>query len=277
MPKLSFMFIQCEGPTAVATLQEALAAAFPAGVPTGPGVATIEVEEPTEIEPADEPTDVELDGSEPEEPQPAKQVPRAVLMHRGSLAALEASRKTYVTEIDKYTEPAPAKPAPPATTPLRTTAAPKPARPKPQPKPRRGKIEAGRVRAVEYLRKHGAATRSELARQCGIAHGSIGLAFNDHRFTSNERGLLILADHAAKEPAPAAKTLHTIGTGLMIDRGALAYARDAVYAELSLHDHPRTLRQIVRDTHLREGLVVEALKHKTIRETDRGFEVVPKK
>lgn len=219
MPKVNFFLIQCEGADAVATLKEALAAAFPAGVPTGPGVATAEVDEPTEIEPANEPTDLEPVKSEPPKTTPLKRLPAS-----GAVVA----------------------------------------------KPRRGKIEEGRVRAVEYLRQHGASTRSELARQCGIAHGSIGLAFNDDRFTSNEKGLLTLSHHAAKSQG-------TIGSGLVIDRGAIGYARDAVYAELALHDEPRTLRQIVRDTHLREGLVVEALKHKSIRETAQGFEIVPRK
>lgn len=73
MPKLKLYIFDYEGPEPAKMLEEALGTVFPAGLPAGATVVTAgPVEEPTDIEPLDEPTAVEEPTSTPS-PSPAPQ------------------------------------------------------------------------------------------------------------------------------------------------------------------------------------------------------------
>ena len=130
-------------------------------------------------------------------------------------------------------------------------------------KSRRGKIEEGRKRAILYLQKNGPQTRSRLCRECGIATGSMTMAFDDPRFTTID-GLTHLSPAAA---APA------FVESLNINKKVINDVREKVYMELSLHDGPRTFDQLHRELKVREALIHEALAHKWFRKTSLGYSI----
>lgn len=246
MQKLKLYIIDYEGPDPAKMLEEALGTIFPAGLPAGAAVvvANEPVEEPTDLEPVDEPTAIEepppVASPPPPPPEPRRHTGGRIVSREelertvAVLNACDANRK-------------------------------------------RAKGELGISLNALYR-------RLDLAKEAGLDVPAPVRGNPKHRegrqveesCTSEERPAVIVPPRPRRGRPPSRAQEPGSIADMVSDRGPVAAAVDAIASELIVME-PQSPAMLAKRTSFRPAIVAEALRDDRFRKTTGGYALVPLK
>lgn len=243
MPKLKFILIQVEGDNAADHLRDAIAAAFPDGIPAGCFTATAaeetaeadEVDDPTELEPLDEPTELA-----DEAPVATRELPTQDHAPRGSVIA--AGRERAIEYLRRHGP--------------------------------RSRAEVGAAvgiakGSIPFAFKH----RSFVVTAAGLLWLAGEPEPGERRsipLPPPVRPVIVPPRPERYVPSPRQKVSLE---EMIVDAGAVGLCRDAIAAEFTVME-PQTIAMLVRRTKFSEAIVREALASDRFRKTTGGYALV---
>lgn len=238
MPKLKLYIFDYEGPEPAKMLEEALGTIFPAGLPAGATVVTAEpVEEPTDIEPLDEPTAVEEPTSTPApapEPRPhtgGRTVPIEELQRTvDAVRAADSNRKRAKALL--------------------------------------GISLNALYRRLELAKEAGLDVPPPILGNPKHREGRDPAAPKVPAVIVPPRPRRGRPPSRAQEPGSIAE--------MVVDRGPVAAAVDAIASELIVME-PQTPAMLAKRTSFRDEIVAEALRDDRFRKTGGGYALAPLK